>query len=1704
MRSKNIVKKNDIYNNRGDGIKIRDNAGSYFDYLPEITHNNIYFNHGKELNVQHESGGIIDAQYNFWGVTDSLSIAEEITDYYDNISSARADFSNWLNGKVASEPIQRFSAKTLKGGQIKLSWKKHYKASDYLLYSNNGAGEVDTNLVYKSLDSSYTQYIDTLPAGQYKFKIRIRDYQGQLGPFSYCTGLSDDKSPDFVSAYSVKGMDSIVVAFDERLDPYLALDTNNWTINNDHAIESIFLYDYDLFIGENDDNASLNFYLNKGVDTAIYVLQTEDYLKNLDQEITNPAWGDLDDDGDQDLIVGRTDGKISFYENTGSASQPDFKLVTHFYKSIDVGDDSSPVLGDLDGDNDLDLIIGENLSDSIIFYKNTGNSENPDFKRETSFFLNHLCVDGCRYINPVLCDYDHDNDLDLFIGSTKVNGSISLYRNDGGQANTKFAFIKTIVKNINPQANSGNIMEYWAAPALVDLDEDGDYDLFAGKYNGQINYYENIGSYHNPQYKLRSTNWQSIDVGNCAAPRFIDIDGDGGKSGGNQLIVKLGQPISSEYEKITFAFDSIVDMFGNASNKQTISFFPDDGNNNPEIHIEEFFGEMNDSVYIPYTISDAEYDTVNIIAKYSVDSGATWHIASIEGDTTGLDSSQYNDSLLWLSARDLPGKKRKNVRFKLTPYDDPHSTGKPYISNIFTLNNQLLRSIVPNNELVTSDSLQLINIKCLLTGINKNSLHFKLNKTIYSLDDSPLNLNGDTLQFDPSVENHVLPEDSIIVSLWANDVGGNGVDTCMSKFYTDFTAPHILSLNPMDGSFTEDKQPDIEVKMVDLVGHLNASTISLRVMDSIYTLRDEELTWHENDSLLTFSSSLAGITFRDQEIVRLSIYAEDQIDYGLPHTLKGMGEWTFIVNPGAELAKVAYPAENSYTSNNNQVIEAAIFDTLGIDSSSIALKVNNQSFDMASPATRYNGYQFTFHPERIEFSYPEGSNKIKITAKDIYGQPLKDTLAWNFKLDLTSPEVLEYSPLIDASVATLQPMITLKIKDSIGAIDTNSLALQINDNIYHLDDPGISWLNTDSLLTFRSDKQGITFEDGQVIDVAVQANDKIDYGQPNSLKGITRWNFYINMGGPETQLIYPQNNTVTANDKQNIVVQLKDPNNVDTNSILLNINNIDYSVDHPSMKYYEDTLFFIPGESHYSFREGIIDATLISSDSLAIPQDTLKWQFSVDLSPPYVADFFPAADTSLSMVQPVISIKILDSIGSVDMNSVAIKINDTTYGIDEPGLTWDFDKDIVRFSTEDQNIRFSNQDQVLVKLFAKDQVHYGDPHLLDENFHWNFNINLTGKLTHIVNDANNAGIEKANVEISDDNRFIDQQTTNDKGTTSSILDIGNYKTDANKAGYNNVSSTVKVKHNQETVVDVSLGSLGDYNADGLINYDDLDLLAIAWKNQITSVEMAPTIGLVPNLTVKPDRKINFEDLMVFAQMWNQSNNDRMPGYKSSPIAGKGKADIVWDVNLLDDNNLDFSINAKHIDDFRSSRLHITYDPEYIKPNTITPGVIFDNNGIMLSRNDEDSGILEIYWVYLNKLEKLNESVSLAKIGFDKYSEHFTIGYHYEIREYTSNPSGGKGRIDQKFIEQDKENFRIYPIPANDKVHFEFSVMHKAPVKLEIYNLQGQKVKTLINRHMVKGHYNLTWNLHDQKPGIYHCRFKAGDLIYNNQMIIVHH
>ena len=315
--------------------------------------------------------------------------------------------------------------------------------------------------------------------------------------------------------------------------------------------------DVDLFMGEK--NGGLKFFRNTGDAGSPKFIKEAQRLDSLNVgNDSAPGLADIDNDGDFDLFLGEDGGNINFHRNNGTASEPKFELDTENFAEIRIGNDSAPAFADLDGDDDVDLLVTEFLG-NVNFYRNAGSSSEPALELEIE---NFATLDLGANSVPTFVDIDNDGDQDLFAG--KNSGSINFYRNTGSKASPAFN-----LETENLPSSAGPIdVGSFSICAFGDIDSDGDFDLFVGEFDGNINFYRNSGSAAEPVFTIEAQSLAGFDVGSNSAPALADIDGDAdldlfvGKKDGKIIFYRnTGKAIDSTFvlEATTFAGINVQD-----------------------------------------------------------------------------------------------------------------------------------------------------------------------------------------------------------------------------------------------------------------------------------------------------------------------------------------------------------------------------------------------------------------------------------------------------------------------------------------------------------------------------------------------------------------------------------------------------------------------------------------------------------------------------------------------------------------------------------------------------------------------------------------------------------------------------------------------------------------------------------------------------------------------------------------------------------------------------------------------------------------------------------------------------------------------------------------------------------------------------------------------------------------------------------------
>ncbi len=278
------------------------------------------------------------------------------------------------------------------------------------------------------------------------------------------------------------------------------------------------------------------------------------YLESI--LINSPAVGDLDGDGKVEVVLASYDGHISVFNADGSAKKGfpveiDRSLLgdTHKKRVLDDGICGSPALGDLDGDGKLEIVSGA-MDQHVYAWNHEGKLVDgfPVLASDPALGLRARIISS-----PALGDVDGDGDLEIAIGTNEVAGAEGfgneargyLIHHDGNK-HAGGPFVKGwpvkvygLVADVLPLVGRG----VPGNPVMVDIDGDGKLEINIDTIGSPGRFYGHDGNWFGwkvPGEIELAENLNNIEFGANAqskdSPAYIlissgsigNIDGKGG------------------------------------------------------------------------------------------------------------------------------------------------------------------------------------------------------------------------------------------------------------------------------------------------------------------------------------------------------------------------------------------------------------------------------------------------------------------------------------------------------------------------------------------------------------------------------------------------------------------------------------------------------------------------------------------------------------------------------------------------------------------------------------------------------------------------------------------------------------------------------------------------------------------------------------------------------------------------------------------------------------------------------------------------------------------------------------------------------------------------------------------------------------------------------------------------------------------------
>lgn len=420
--------------------------------------------------------------------------------------------------------------------RIKNAADGKHSGSTTTIYDANNDGKYDMLIGDVSCNNLYlvtngTDNINPIMTQAYYNYPASHPINIEVFPAAYILDVNNDGKKDLIASINITNASSNT--------NHVELYTNNGATNIDHfdfQTENFLLSDMidvaegsaPCFVDYNSDGLldivisntgywqgsgvykpGLALYKNIGTNSlAKYELQSRDWFGFSTLNIPNmaPSFGDLDNDGDLDMVCGSNDGTLHYFINNAVNNvEMSLQYVPNYFNGIDVGNFSAPFVYDFNGDGKKEIVVGERL-DNVNLISNTGTISNPVYTVTTDslYNINLRKISGYPSGRARLTIQSlRPNEAPRVIVS---NGNSRIYIMDYFDED----YTKTIgspIDSIDLYAGSFSNSNGGYYFSMADLNNDGKPELVAGNPQGGIFMYRNT----------------SLNVGVQNFPKKLDV-----------------------------------------------------------------------------------------------------------------------------------------------------------------------------------------------------------------------------------------------------------------------------------------------------------------------------------------------------------------------------------------------------------------------------------------------------------------------------------------------------------------------------------------------------------------------------------------------------------------------------------------------------------------------------------------------------------------------------------------------------------------------------------------------------------------------------------------------------------------------------------------------------------------------------------------------------------------------------------------------------------------------------------------------------------------------------------------------------------------------------------------------------------------------------------------------------------------------------
>jgi len=373
-----------------------------------------------------------------------------------------------------------------------------------------------------------------------------------------------------------------------------------------------------------------------------------------------------------------------------------------------------------------------------------------------------------------------------------------------------------------------------------------------------------------------------------------------------------------------------------------------------------------------------------------------------------------------------------------------------------------------------------------------------------------------------------------------------------------------------------------------------------------------------------------------------------------------------------------------------------------------------------------------------------------------------------------------------------------------------------------------------------------------------------------------------------------------------------------------------------------------------------------------------------------------------------------------------------------------------------------------------------------------------------------------NLSIESPPSYIPDGHTNEVRVAAALLDLYDNSNEGNDEvtyGYSSIINTIRNNNNDNFIEFWSnfkngLNVSNRYYASKTIRYNTIDV----------SLEPLPT----PSNLVATASSLNCIDLT-----WSDNSTDE-EGYKverKTSVSGSWSQIASLNPNITSYSNSDLFISTEnyyyrvrsYIGDTYSAYSNIADASTSDIVSILGPSILdFKEQGTWTA--NPSGGTYE--WKYRNNgvgdwsnVVSTSSSYSRTMCTTDfelqvKVTKNGNVDYATRYVRYMDGiqPYMKDSVLTETILPNDFKLHQNYPNPFNPSTNIRYEIPNPCMVTINIYNLSGKKISTLISEYQTSGYYSISWNAKDSKgntlpSGIYFYEFRAGSFRKMNKLTV---